>query len=284
MAAIDKLYVNTIEEYKLFKNWCEAQPPIIDKYGVPVKITSFMYDYDDDFVPTRDFPVFNAPYYVDAYVIRNCPYNFIQKELMLRYGYETEDDIREKYNYVINRTKEEKEMIDNAAGSYPKKPIPYWWMTVDDFIVNGDSIDLKNKEKSEYEAILDNEIYTVPTTNYKINVGHHVKILSYPIDGKRNHPYKSKCWDVTYINTPKDCPSVWNHTHKCGKYYTYKYGTFDYGDEFVHYDSATTGFVKWPNTIKALIRMLRKINLPVGTIVEVQGAYVGDEYKLLITK
>ena len=33
MAAIDKIYVDSFEKYKLFKDWCMTQPKIKDKYG-----------------------------------------------------------------------------------------------------------------------------------------------------------------------------------------------------------------------------------------------------------
>ena len=33
MAAIDKIYVDSFEKYKLFKDWCMTQPKLKDKYG-----------------------------------------------------------------------------------------------------------------------------------------------------------------------------------------------------------------------------------------------------------
>ena len=33
MAAIDKIYINKFEDYLLFKEWCNNQPKIKDKYG-----------------------------------------------------------------------------------------------------------------------------------------------------------------------------------------------------------------------------------------------------------
>ena len=40
MAAIDKIYVNSWDEYIQFKKWCEEQPPLLDKYGKKCKIYS----------------------------------------------------------------------------------------------------------------------------------------------------------------------------------------------------------------------------------------------------
>ena len=84
MAAIDKIYVNSYEKYIAFKNWCEEQPPIVDKYGTKCRISDYLitgWDKDN----FKSHPVFNAPYYVDAYVIKNCPLDFIQKELKFNY-------------------------------------------------------------------------------------------------------------------------------------------------------------------------------------------------------
>ena len=290
MAAIDKIYVNSMEEYKLFRAWCEQQPPILDKYGTKCKLTDYMFTWTDrDDTDGRDFPVMNAPCYIDAYIIRNCPYDFIQKSLMLNYGYETDEEIKEVYEeYILNRSEEDQALIDETNGEYPQKPIPYWWLSKDDFIVEGDKVSLKNRKKSSYEMILDNEIYTSPIDHDDFIPGKHVRIVSVTIDGKTNRPYRTKKhkvkrWNVDF-KSPDGSAEIWNHEHKYGKYAKHKYGTFDFGDDFVRYEWATTGLVTWPKTIKSLIRILRKAGLPVGTIVTAKGRFVGDEYVFEITK
>ncbi len=75
MAAIDKIYVKTYDEYLQFKNWCEIQSELEDKYGKKVKLTNYLRK---DWKNKEDWgnithPVMNNPYYVDAYIIRNCP-------------------------------------------------------------------------------------------------------------------------------------------------------------------------------------------------------------------
>lgn len=85
MAAIDKIYVKDIKQYDEFADWCRKQPPLTDKYGVQVALTRYLYDRPTD-ESLNDFPAFMAPYYVDAYVIRNCPLDYIQDELKLNYG------------------------------------------------------------------------------------------------------------------------------------------------------------------------------------------------------
>ena len=48
MAAIDKIYVNSWKEYLQFKEWCEQQPPLKDKYGKYIKLSTYLYDYDEE--------------------------------------------------------------------------------------------------------------------------------------------------------------------------------------------------------------------------------------------
>ena len=90
MAAIDKIYINTLEQYDEFKAWCEQQPAIKDKYDKEVLLTKYLYDKPSQ-QPDTDFAVIMCPYYLDAYLIRNCPFEYIQKELKLNYGSSYED-------------------------------------------------------------------------------------------------------------------------------------------------------------------------------------------------
>ena len=76
MAAIDKIYVSKFEDYLLFKEWCEKQPKIKDKYGSDCSLSDYLFQYNS-FTNGKYYPIFNAPYYIDAYLIRNCPFDFI---------------------------------------------------------------------------------------------------------------------------------------------------------------------------------------------------------------
>ena len=89
MAAIDKIYVNKFEDYLLFKEWCKEQPKIKDKYGSECSISDYLYQWES-FKDGKAHPIMNAPYYIDAYLIRNCPFDFIQDGLKLNYGYESQ--------------------------------------------------------------------------------------------------------------------------------------------------------------------------------------------------
>lgn len=84
MAAIDKIYINGYSNYIKFVEWCKEQPKIKDKYGAECSLMDYVYKYEDFGEECR--PAFMAPCYIDAYVIRNCPLDFVQKELERNYG------------------------------------------------------------------------------------------------------------------------------------------------------------------------------------------------------
>lgn len=215
MAAIDKIYVTSLKQYDEFAEWCRQQPMLTDKYGYQESITKYLRDRPKG---DYEYPAFRAPYFVDAYVIRNCPLDYIQKELKVNYG-------------------------------------------------------------SSYDVIKRGELYTKPTTDYEYVAGKHCTIIKIPdMGGKCNRPYKSNSWWVDLV-LPDDAPYMIYHAD--GKK---KPDTWDFTDEFVA-DwkwGSSTAHVK---TIKALVRLIcTKWKLPVGTIVRATGRYIGDDYKILVTK
>ena len=102
MAAIDKIYVDKFEDYLLFKEWCKKQQRIKDKYGDECSISDYLYQWES-FENDKSYPIFNAPCYIDAYLIRNCPFEFIQDQLKFNYGYKSQEWIDDSYNTVMNR-------------------------------------------------------------------------------------------------------------------------------------------------------------------------------------
>lgn len=47
MAAIDKIYIDSFEKYKLFKDWCRFQPKIKDKYGKETSLINYVFNYTE---------------------------------------------------------------------------------------------------------------------------------------------------------------------------------------------------------------------------------------------
>ena len=138
MAAIDKIYVNSWNEYQLFKEWCETQPTIKDKYGKDSKIIDyFFYQWNNQkYWNEKDcHPVMSAPFYIDAYIIRNCPFDFVQKALMINY-YGSYELIKEGKLYdkpYIEKYERGKhftmvKMPDFYNGNVCQRPIRGCWM------------------------------------------------------------------------------------------------------------------------------------------------------------
>lgn len=262
MAAIDRIYLKK-SDYLAFKEWCKNQPPFHDKYGKEIHITNYLWYIDDDTWKDEDNtrPVMNAPCYVDAYIIRNCPIKGVQKDLMLNYGYWSQERIRDFYESV-------KSYDPDKDGS------PYW-AKLEDFIFNEDgTMSIKGLEKSSYEEILDGELYTLP---YRTNVerGMHFRLTKSP-NGKRTIPFERPLrgnWWVHVENANNKYDFMW---------YNKDTDTWDFTDEFVISKwKSDTAYVK---TITALKRKIRKWKLPIGTKVRVSGSYVYEKYEFVVTK
>lgn len=259
MAAIDKIYVNTWEEYSKFRDWCEEQPKLKDKYGKEEFITVYLYhwnkeDWDNE---NNCKPIFKAPYYIDAYVIRSCPFDFIQEELMINYGHWSQKRIKDYYNDVVNW---------NGKGECP------YWAKKEDFVILKDGrIKLKGLEKSDYTKILKGELYNSPYTSEQYEIGEHFKCIKHPIEFY-NKPFNCGSWFVD-IEPPSGIDWMWYHKDT---------NTWDFADEYVISDwTSSTAHVK---TIKALKRLMIKWKLPIGTIVKATGRYISDTYEFQIIK
>ena len=290
MAAIDKIYLNSYDEYREFKNWCLEQPKLKDKYNNEVSISSYLFSWLDHpkiWEDNKSHPVMSAPYFVDAYIIRNCPLESVQKEMMLNYGHKTQEDIHEMYLSVINRTQEDQNLIDEAHGKYPSKPIAWWWLNEDDFEVVDNVIKMPHLEKSAYEKIKDGELYTSPTLEGTYPIGKHFKIIKLPFYNVRcNYPmkYRNKSgerrqpsWDIS-IELPVEYDEyLWWHDH--GR----KIGTWDFSSEFVA-DSKWSSSQAWCPSLESIKRRILKWKLPIGTIVTLNGIYVDETYKIIIKR
>jgi len=253
MAAIDKIYLNTKKEYEQFKEWCSKQPPLFDKYGVKTSLINYVYQYDD----FKGGPVFMAPYYLDAYLIKNCPFDFVQEELKLNYGYWSQNRVKEAYNVVKNR----KNVVEGE---------PYWYMKLSDFKINGDRIEYLPNKNSSYIAIKENKLYNTPFTSIQYTIGKHCKCVKHPLY-YYNRPYKQKSWDISIVLPFDMC--MWYHGN---------HNSWDFANEFVISDwSCSHSNVK---TIKALKRNIIKWKLPIGTKVYARGRYIQDDYEFIVTK
>lgn len=93
MAAIDKLYIKTWDQYTQLKEWCAGKvcwdKPYLDYKGRTVEklyAHDFLFDWEKKDWGKGGKPVFNAPIWFDIWLIQNCPLDFIQVELKDMYG------------------------------------------------------------------------------------------------------------------------------------------------------------------------------------------------------
>lgn len=104
MAAIDKIYITSIEQYRKYKKWCDSIPYQRDSIGNLWHPSEFIYyygtmteqDYINCFSNSKEITLCNNPTYVDVFLIRNCPIEFIQNRLKEQYG--------DEYNHILNYT------------------------------------------------------------------------------------------------------------------------------------------------------------------------------------
>lgn len=98
MAVIDKTYIKTYNQYKEVCDWCKDVVVTFDiNKNIKFKPSEFIYEYtEDDFknLPENaELVLWNTPSYMDKWLIRNCPIDFIQKRLKEQYG-DDYDDIK----------------------------------------------------------------------------------------------------------------------------------------------------------------------------------------------
>lgn len=259
MAAIDKIYVDNFKDYLLFKKWCKEQPRIKDKYGNGCSISDYLIFYNFcSFNDNTSRPIMSAPYYIDAYLIRNCPFDFIQNELKFNYGYRTQEWINEAYNVVMKRNDENKNF--------------YTWLTPTDFKIVDGVVTMPNEPISDYELIKNREMYITPYTQKKYIVGKHIKCIKHP--SPRYNTTFGKFWWVQ-VDPPDDLGYMWYHKDS---------NSWDFTDEFVISESGSSSTCVKYKTIRAIKRAIRKWKLPTGTIIKCTGRYICETYIFQVTK
>lgn len=292
MAAIDKIYIDW-PTYCKFKEWCEKQPPLYDKYGTETKLIDWLWKLEEagftNVMSTR--PVMNNPIYIDAYIIKNCPIQEVQNAISINYGYRSQADLRDAYEHVKNRKPEIQKLIDEADGKFPKFPddtpaenIYFWYWSLNDFIIDDKGfITIKNEPKSTYEMIRDGDIEIKPSY-HEYTPGKHFRVTKSPSNFgfcKFEKPLIGQ-WmvevETTATNDFYDL-WMWYHNYKDKR----KSGTWDFSDDFIADYEWSSSCAHVPS-ITALKRMIRKWKLPIGTTVTARGRYKYEIYEFVVTK
>lgn len=259
MAAIDRIYVDKFEDYLLFKEWCEKQPKLKDKYGTECSISNYLYKWES-FEDGDVYPIFSAPYYIDAYLIRNCPFDFIQDELKLNYGYRTQEWIDEAYNAVMNRN------WDNIDF--------YTWLKPDDFKIVDGVVTMPNEPISDYELIKEGKLYPTSYTQKKYTIGNHIKCIKYPPIKYNTISYNGYWW--VQVDPPEELGHMW---------YYKNHNSWDFADEFVISKGIGRSSVCCRyKTIRSIKRAIRKWKLPIGTTIKCTGRCFCITYVFKVTK
>lgn len=260
MAAIDKIYVNSYDHMCQFRDWCKGHT-ITDKYGVVKSLTYWGLFYweeetwnEDSCYKDCSHPVYSAPYLVDYYLIRNCPFDFIQDRLKVMYGEEDYNEIKNTERYY----KTDYSVYDLVE--YCRLP--------------------------EYEPGTHFTIQRVKSRLIHTKNGKFVKCNRVPLHKEyRDSPY----WDITiYKDQVTPLSNVLQFMmysepiKKTGQ--KRGIGTWDNISDLVIADwrSSSCNDCK---TIKALTRRIRKWKLPVGTVLHVASfRYPNDDYYKIVIK
>lgn len=145
MAAIDKTYTSSWEDYQLLVEWCKGKSFTL-KNGDVIKPSNYIYEWErESFDGERELPIWNTPTYLDIWLIRNCPLEFIQDRLKEQYGggwskeafsNHNDDDM---YHQILNHTSpydlyerkgSHKFSIKYSINNKFKDDDLFWWVNV----------------------------------------------------------------------------------------------------------------------------------------------------------
>lgn len=109
MAAIDKIYINSIQEWLEFRTWCRrVRMKCWRETGYDILYGWYWYQQTPaqvheyiDYAKGKDFPMCNMPRQIDYWLMKRCPIEWIQNTLEYQYGESTVKKKRRKGKYFI---------------------------------------------------------------------------------------------------------------------------------------------------------------------------------------
>lgn len=165
MAAIDKTYVSDWNTFKEIRDWAKDQSFTL-KNGEKINLINYFYypdlteeefnqyksEYEKEH-PDWEYEIvlWNTPIYVDIWLIRNCPFEFIQNRLKEQYegGWSKTAFTDHNDNDMYTQIKEYRSIYDtyqrnglgkkakvtfhNLFGSWIRDKKQFWWIEVDPY-------------------------------------------------------------------------------------------------------------------------------------------------------
>ena len=276
MAAIDKVYVNSYEQADQFRTWCKAHT-ISDKYGVVKPLSYWVFkninEWDDW---STAHPIFSAPNPVDYYVIRNCPFDFVQKSMKVNYD-SAYDKIKNAEMYYTDNIG----TINFETYQYLPDYTPGMHFSIKRVkgILHCDGVPVKSNRPYHTRQFTKNRISLDLKARDKWNKTHHNK------DDQQSTQIHQPYWCIKIF---KDKVTINSDFLRFMMYSVpkneRKIGTWDViGDCVIcYYKSSDCNDCR---TIKALTRRIRKWKLPIGTELKVyQLRYPDDDYYKIVIK
>lgn len=99
MAAIDKTYTSDYEEYQKFLKWAK-ETTFECPNGIKLYVYAYVYDYwTEENMKETPRPVMNTPQSLDYFLIKYCPFEFVQERMREVYS-------EEYVNSILNGTSE----------------------------------------------------------------------------------------------------------------------------------------------------------------------------------
>lgn len=172
MAGIDKTYFKKWCQYEALYNWCKQVGEVTDDYGNKFSPINWLREYTrDEWMEytkqeSEEVYIWNTPLYLDIYLIRYCPLDFIQDLLKEQYGEGWSKtafcENSSSYNDIKNKTSVYDTYVRNGVANpkfkwnlyTPMKNVKdiVWWVQTKDSSWNYD-------ETADY-WYNDNEVYT----------------------------------------------------------------------------------------------------------------------------
>ena len=180
MASIDKTYIDNYSDYRKVIDWAKTQSFQL-KDNITVKPYNFIYypnitenewnEMKEAYLskyPNSTFTLclWNTPVYLDIWLIRNCPFDFIQDRLKVQYGFpqkpnttfndESTYTLIKEYNSIYDKYqrnglgKKSKITFHNISGSWVRDKDCLWWIIVNPYRVGEKLTGLDYRDAYDY--------------------------------------------------------------------------------------------------------------------------------------